>query len=154
MVVDMEEGTLSFIVDGTWLGVAHSGLKGQKVIIINSKTGPDTETGFTNPEYISTKLSLLGIANTIERSFKNFSSIDLAILKKTRCERQIIYFHWSFSYMIEILYLIILFSNIHFNYQVHLSAVWGQGQGGDVEIEVWDFQVRNYKNSEFHISYL
>ena len=29
--------------------------------------------------------------------------------------------------MIEILYLIILFSNIHFNYQVHLivSAVWG-----------------------------
>ena len=93
MVVDMEEGTLSFIVDGSWLGVAHSGLKGQKVIIINSKTGPDTETGFTNPEYISTKLSLLGIANTIERSFKNFSSIDLAILKKTRCERQIIYFH-------------------------------------------------------------
>ena len=84
MVVDMEEGTLSFIVDGTWLGVAHSGLKGQKVIIINSKTGPDPETGFTNPEYISTKLSLLGIAkaNTIERSFKNFSSIDLAILKK------------------------------------------------------------------------
>ena len=82
MVVDMEEGTLSFIVDGTWLGVAHSGLKGQKVIIINSKTGPDPETGFTNPEYISTKLSLLRIANTIERSFKNFSSIDLAILKK------------------------------------------------------------------------
>ena len=58
MVVDMEEGTLSFIVDGTWLGVAHSGLKGQKVIIINSKTGPDPETGFTNPEYISTKLSV------------------------------------------------------------------------------------------------
>ena len=132
MVVDMEEGTLSFIVDGTWLGVAHSGLKGQKVIIINSKTGPDPETGFTNPEYISTKLSLLGIAkaNTIERSFKNFSSIDLAILKK-----HVVNVRLSISIevfpMIEILYLIILFSNIHFNYQVHLivSAVWGQGQG-------------------------
>jgi len=36
MVVDMEEGTLSFIVDGTWLGVAHSGLKGQKVHLIVS----------------------------------------------------------------------------------------------------------------------
>ena len=36
MVLDMEEGTLSFIVEGTYLGVAHTGLKGKKLHIIVS----------------------------------------------------------------------------------------------------------------------
>ena len=33
MVLDMEEGTLSFIVQGTYLGKAFTGLKGKKVNI-------------------------------------------------------------------------------------------------------------------------
>ena len=36
MVLDMEEGTLSFIVEGNYLGVAHTGLKGKKVYLIVS----------------------------------------------------------------------------------------------------------------------
>ena len=32
----MDEGTLSFIVDGQYLGVAHRGLRGQKLHIIVS----------------------------------------------------------------------------------------------------------------------
>lgn len=31
MVLDMDEGTLSFVVDGQYLGVAFSGLKGKKI---------------------------------------------------------------------------------------------------------------------------
>lgn len=36
VVLDMDEGTLSFIVDGQYLGVAHRGLRGQKLHIIVS----------------------------------------------------------------------------------------------------------------------
>ena len=31
VVLDMEEGTLSFCVEGQFLGVAHRGLRGKKV---------------------------------------------------------------------------------------------------------------------------
>ena len=31
IVLDMEEGTLSFVVEGQFLGVAHRGLRGKKV---------------------------------------------------------------------------------------------------------------------------
>lgn len=31
MVLDMEEGTLAFVVDGQYLGIAHSGLRGKKL---------------------------------------------------------------------------------------------------------------------------
>jgi SPRY domain-containing SOCS box protein 1/4 len=36
IVLDMEEGTLSFVVDGQFLGVAHRGLRGKKVFPIVS----------------------------------------------------------------------------------------------------------------------
>ena len=36
MVVDMDEGTMSFIVEGNYLGTAHSGLRGRKLHIIVS----------------------------------------------------------------------------------------------------------------------
>lgn len=36
MVLDMDEGTMSFIVDGHYLGVAHRGLRGQKVYVVIS----------------------------------------------------------------------------------------------------------------------
>ena len=35
VVLDMEEGTLSFCVEGQFLGVAHRGLRGKKVQPIN-----------------------------------------------------------------------------------------------------------------------
>ena len=36
VVIDMDEGTLSFVVEGQFLGVAHRGLKGKKVYPIVS----------------------------------------------------------------------------------------------------------------------
>jgi len=36
MVLDMDEGTLGFIVEGNYLGVAHTGLRGRKVHLIVS----------------------------------------------------------------------------------------------------------------------
>jgi len=36
MVLDMDEGTMSFIVDGHYLGTAHRGLRGQKVYVVIS----------------------------------------------------------------------------------------------------------------------
>lgn len=36
MVLDMDEGTMSFIVDGHYLGVAHRGLRGRKLYIVIS----------------------------------------------------------------------------------------------------------------------
>ena len=33
MVLDMDEGNLSFIVEGNYLGHAHTGLRGKKVYI-------------------------------------------------------------------------------------------------------------------------
>ena len=39
VVLDMEEGTLSFCVEGQFLGVAHRGLRGKKVI--HEKYGND-----------------------------------------------------------------------------------------------------------------
>ena len=35
-MIDMDEGTLSFVVEGQFLGVAHRGLKGKKVYPIVS----------------------------------------------------------------------------------------------------------------------
>ena len=39
VVLDMEEGTLSFCVEGQFLGVAHRGLRGKKVqpIVVSMK---------------------------------------------------------------------------------------------------------------------
>ncbi len=34
MVLDMEEGTLAFLVEGHYLGIAHSGLRGKKLHVI------------------------------------------------------------------------------------------------------------------------
>jgi SPRY domain-containing SOCS box protein 1/4 len=34
MVLDMDEGTLAFLVEGHYLGVAHSGLRGRKLHVI------------------------------------------------------------------------------------------------------------------------
>jgi len=36
IVLDMDEGTLSFVVDGQYLGVAHHGLRGKKLYPIVS----------------------------------------------------------------------------------------------------------------------
>ena len=36
VVLDMDEGTLSFVVEGQYLGVAHRGLRGKKVYLIVS----------------------------------------------------------------------------------------------------------------------
>ena len=36
VVLDMDEGTLAFVVDGQYLGVAHRGLRGQKLYVIVS----------------------------------------------------------------------------------------------------------------------
>jgi len=36
IVLDMDEGTLAFVVDGQYLGVAHRGLRGQKLYVIVS----------------------------------------------------------------------------------------------------------------------
>jgi len=36
MVLDMDEGTMSFIVDGHYLGTAHRGLRGKKVYVVIS----------------------------------------------------------------------------------------------------------------------
>ena len=36
VVIDMDEGTLSYVVEGQFLGVAHRGLKGKKVYPIVS----------------------------------------------------------------------------------------------------------------------
>ena len=36
VVLDMDEGTLSFVVEGQFLGVAHRGLRGKKVYPIVS----------------------------------------------------------------------------------------------------------------------
>lgn len=36
MVLDMDEGTMSFIVDGHYLGVAHRGMRGRKVYVVIS----------------------------------------------------------------------------------------------------------------------
>ena len=43
MVLDMDEGTLSFIVNGHYLGVAHRGLRGQKVYVMISAVWANCE---------------------------------------------------------------------------------------------------------------
>ena len=46
VVLDMEEGTLSFCVEGQFLGVAHRGLRGKKVI--HEKYGNDDNSNDDN----------------------------------------------------------------------------------------------------------
>lgn len=45
MVLDMEEGTLAFVVDGQYLGVAHGGLRGKKLFPIVSTVWGHCEIG-------------------------------------------------------------------------------------------------------------
>ena len=47
MVLDMDAGTLAFVVDGQYLGVAHSGLRGKKLFPIVSRR-PWTRTIASN----------------------------------------------------------------------------------------------------------
>ena len=45
MVLDMDEGTLAFLVEGHYLGVAHTGLRGRKLYVIVRYRYNGTELG-------------------------------------------------------------------------------------------------------------
>jgi len=89
MVLDMDEGTLSFIVDGHHLGPAHRGLKGKKIYVVISAVWGHCEitmkyvNGLEPGPLSLTSLTRLAIRQQVGRDNIKEGAIDRMVLPKT-----------------------------------------------------------------------
>ena len=89
MVLDMDEGTLSFIVDGHHLGPAHRGLNGKKIYVVISAVWGHCEitmkyvNGLEPGPLSLTSLTRLAIRQQVGRTNIQEGVIDRMVLPKT-----------------------------------------------------------------------
>lgn len=70
VVLDMDEGTLSFVVDGQYLGVAFRGLKGKKLYPVVSAVWGHCEVTMRYINGLDRKCRQLGVGSTEEVGFR------------------------------------------------------------------------------------